>query len=65
MKKTTLISTLTASALLAAGFAFAQSANSPVRALRIAPIDSEGTVPEIYHQDEKNGFRAATGSSRR
>ncbi|MFC6689071.1 nitrate reductase cytochrome c-type subunit [Jhaorihella thermophila] len=29
-----------------------------MRALRIAPIDSEGTVPEIYHQDEKRFSRS-------
>lgn len=57
MKKTTLTSALTASALLAAGFAFAQSPTSPVRALRITPLDEENLPPEIYHQQEKRFTR--------
>lgn len=53
MKKTVLISALTATALLAGGLAFAQSANTPVQTLRTAPIDEEAMVPQVYHQDEK------------
>ncbi len=53
MKKTVLISVLTASALVAAGLAVAQSGTSGVRSLRNAPIDEVAEVPGVFHQDEK------------
>lgn len=57
MKKTALISALTATALLAGSPAFAQSAGAPVQTLRTAPLDEEGGASEVFHQDEKRFAR--------
>lgn len=51
MKKTSIISALTVSALLLAGAALAQQAGK-VTTLRGNDIDAANTVDEVYHQDE-------------
>lgn len=58
MKKTVLISVLTASALVAAGLAVAQSGPSGVRSLRNAPIDETADVPGVFRQDQKRFGRS-------
>ncbi|MCI5097948.1 MAG: nitrate reductase cytochrome c-type subunit [Rhodobacteraceae bacterium] len=56
MKKNALISALTASALFAAGIAFAQSA--PVQSLRGAQIDEHVGVEDVFHQDKQRFTRS-------
>ena len=58
MTKKPLISALTATALLAAGLAFAQSAASPVESLRGAQVDEQVAVEDVFHQDEKRFARS-------
>lgn len=57
MTKKAFFSALTATALLAASLAYAQSATSPVKSLRGAQIDEQTTIDEVYHQDEKRFVR--------
>lgn len=57
MNRQALISALTASAVLAAGLAYAQSATSPVQSLRGAQVDEQTAIDEVFHQDEKRFAR--------
>ena len=58
MTKKPLISALPATALLAAGLAFAQSAASPIESLRGAQVDEQVAVEDVFHQDEKRFARS-------
>lgn len=57
MNRHAFFSALTASAVLAAGLALAQSVSVPVEFLRGAQVDEQVPVEGIYHQDEKRFAR--------
>lgn len=58
MTKKLLISALTATAVLAAGIAFAQSATAPVQTLRGASVEDQPAVDDVFRLDEKRFARA-------